>query len=94
MQSLVVIPLQKLDELIEKQNEILELLNNQETSKIREVNPDYVTEENAKKMLGKGTTWFWQQRKSGELTFSKVGRTIYYKLSEIQLLLKPNQSYE
>jgi hypothetical protein len=89
MQLQVVIPLQKLDELIDKQNEILGLLqNNQEGNKIQEVNPDYVSELNAKKMLGKGTTWFWQQRQSGILPFSKIGRTIYYRLADIQSLLK------
>jgi hypothetical protein len=89
VQSLVVIPLQKLDELIDKQNEILGLLtNNQESTKNNDVHPDYVTELKAKKMLGKGTTWFWQQRQSGILPFSKVGRTIYYRLTDIQSLLK------
>ena len=89
MQSLVVIPLQKLDELIDKQNEIIGLLHNsQVNTKNQEVHPDFVTEHVAKKMLGKGTTWFWQQRQSGSLPFSKVGRTIYYRLTDIQSLLK------
>lgn len=88
MQSLVVIPLQKLDELIEKQNEILGLLNNPVSNQKKEVHPDYVTELEAKKMLGKGSTWFWQQRQSGKLPFSKVGRTIYYLVSDIQSLIQ------
>lgn len=88
MQSLVVIPLQKLDELIEKQNEILGLLGNQVSNQKMDVHPDYITELTAKKMLGKGSTWFWQQRQSGKLPFSKVGRTIYYLISDIQSLIQ------
>ncbi|MBT3802350.1 MAG: hypothetical protein HOD63_07990 [Bacteroidetes bacterium] len=39
-------------------------------------------------MLGKGTTWFWQKRRDGELNFRKVGNKIYYKLSDIEKLFE------
>ena len=40
----------------------------------------YVSEEQAKKILGKSTTWLWEQRKSGSIGFSKIGSTNYYLL--------------
>ena len=33
---------------------------------------DYISERDAKKLLARGTTWFWEQRKMG-LPFFKLG---------------------
>ncbi len=52
----------------------------------------YVTEDEAKKMLGRKTTWFWNLRKSGKLTFSKIGSKIYYNKLEIAKLLNESIS--
>lgn len=47
-----------------------------------------IPEKEAQKLLGKGTTWFWQQRQSGRLNAKKLGGTNYYDLSELQNLIK------
>lgn len=48
---------------------------------------DYVSERDAKKMLQRGTTWFWEQRKMG-LPFFKLGAEVYYKKSDLLALIK------
>ena len=50
---------------------------------------DYVSERDAKKLLARGTTWFWEQRKMG-LPFFKLGAEVYYKRSELITLMKTN----
>ena len=34
---------------------------------------DYVSELEAKKLLGRGTTWFWERRRAYELPYTKLG---------------------
>ena len=50
---------------------------------------DYVSERDAKKMLQRGTTWFWEKRNQG-LPFFKLGAEVYYKISDL-LTLCQNQ---
>ena len=71
-----------------KINEILEKLENieQKLEKPLSVN-DYISEREAKKMLTRGTTWFWEQRKKG-LPFFKLGAEVYYKKSDLLILMK------
>ena len=44
---------------------------------------DYVSELEAKKLLGRGTTWFWERRRSGELPYTKLGGQVYYLKSDM-----------
>jgi hypothetical protein len=44
---------------------------------------DWITESEAQKMLGRKTTWFYNMRKSGELTGRKRGNKWWYAISEI-----------
>lgn len=53
---------------------------------------DYITEKEAKEILGKGTTWFWNKRKSQELNGKKSGNVWYYKVREIQKFIENGQS--
>ncbi|MDG1724827.1 MAG: hypothetical protein P8I11_03980 [Bacteroidia bacterium] len=71
-----------------KINEILEKLKNIEKmlKKPLSVN-DYISEREAKKLLTRGTTWFWEQRKKG-LPFFKLGAEVYYKKSDLLILMK------
>jgi hypothetical protein len=39
---------------------------------------DYVSELEAKKLLLRGTTWFWERRRSGELPYTKLGGQVFY----------------
>ncbi len=44
---------------------------------------DYISEKEAKSLLSKGTTWFWNKRKTGDLRGRKAGNKWYYKKQEI-----------
>ena len=50
---------------------------------------DYVSERDAKKLLARGTTWFWEQRKMG-LPFFKLGAEVYYMKIDLITLMKTN----
>jgi hypothetical protein len=68
-----------LDEIKNNQLKILSLF---EASKKDQLT-DYITENQAKELLKKKSTWFWQMRKSGQLKFSKIGKAIYYSKQDI-----------
>ncbi len=57
-------------------------------------NHKYILEKHAKLLLGKGTTWFWKQRKSGKLPYSKTGGTIFYRIADLYTLLDENYCAE
>lgn len=69
-------------QLMTKVDTIATSLGNNKTK----LNPigDYITEKEAKELLGRGTTWFWNKRKSKELNGRKSGNVWYYSVKEIQ----------
>jgi len=79
--AFVLVPQEVLANLIDGQERILKALTNQ--SKETETIGDYIPESQAKRLLGRKTTWFWNLRKSGKLTFSKVGNKIFYSKANI-----------
>ena len=87
--ALMLVPQNFLDNITETQRKILE--------QIRKLKPtettvgDYISEPQAKKLLKKGTTWFWNKRTSKELPFTKVGNTIYYSKADIERLFDKNR---
>jgi hypothetical protein len=87
---LVAVPQPYLDSLLENQKEILALLkgNNNHFSQMV---GDYITEEEAQKILGRKATWFWGMRTKGKLAFSKVGNKNYYSIADIEKLLTSNK---
>jgi|TARA_B110000238_G_C15915444_1_gene348108 hypothetical protein len=48
---------------------------------------DYVSERDAKKMLQRGTTWFWEKRNQGLPSF-KLGAEVYYMRSDLLTLIQ------
>jgi len=91
MENLVIIPAKELKAILDNQNKILKLLENisiDKTQKKYEFN--YLKEEDAKKILGKKSTWFWKQRTEGKLSYSKIGNSIFYKRTEIEKLFDDN----
>ena len=73
-----------------KINEILEKLKNIEKMLNKPLSvDDYISEREAKKLLTRGTTWFWEQRKKG-LPSYKLGAEVYYKKSDLLILMKSN----
>ena len=91
MEYLTIIPEKELQAIKSSQEKILKLL---ETLHSQKSDPaagfKYISEEKAKELLGKKTTWFWQQRTKGLLSFSKVGNSIFYLQSDITELLDKN----
>ena len=55
---------------------------------------DYISEQKAKKLLNKKTTWFWNMRKNGKLAFSKMGGTNFYNKTDIIKLLESTKRDE
>ena len=53
---------------------------------------DYVSELEAKKLLGRGTTWFWERRRSGELPYTKLGGQVYYLKIDLVKYLEERSS--
>jgi hypothetical protein len=83
---LVIVPYEKLDDLMHKVEKISEAIIQNKTGK--DVLGDYISEKQAKEILSKGTTWFWNKRKSGELTGRKAGNQWYYSKSQIQRFIE------
>ena len=89
-ETLLLVPSNFLESISESQNQIIELLN-----KLGNENKslgDYISESEAKKLLGRQTTWFWNMRTSGQLMFTKVGNKIFYSKDDIIKLLDENKS--
>lgn len=66
-------------EIKENQQKILERSENNNEGEFE----GFITEEKAKKILGKEKSWFSEKRKSGELRFTKVGGTVWYQKDDI-----------
>lgn len=82
--SFCLIPEEILDNLVARQDRILELL---EAKKEATLN-GFISEKQAMELLNKKVTWFWQMRKTGQLQYNKIGQTIYYKLEDIHSLFE------
>ncbi len=78
------------DEVLDEiKNTQLKILSFFEASRKDEL-ADYITEAQAKELLKKKATWFWQMRKSGQLQYSKIGKAIYYSKTDIMKLFEKN----
>lgn len=88
--SFVIVPVAWLNELMERQNSILQLLNQSNPISSNNCLADYISEKDAMKMLNKKTTWFWNMRDSRKLKAYKIGNTNYYMKINILELLENN----
>ena len=86
-QMLSIVPDSFLEKLNEKQDQIINLLKTTEYVTQNE----FLTEKEAREILHKKTTWFWQMRKNGVLPFRKIGKSIYYSKKEINQLLETSK---
>jgi len=83
--NLVLVPIQMLDEIKQL---IFDLKSQKLTSSNNsEVLGEFISEKEARKLLDRKTTWFYEQRRSGRLPFSKVGSKVYYKREDLFNLL-------
>lgn len=81
--------------IAEKQDRILSTLQEQSGSATAaNCIGDYISEEEAKRQVGRKTTWFWNLRTSGQLPFSKIGKKIFYLKGDIKKLLEGNKKTE
>ena len=78
-----LIPKEALDELIQAIQDIRQVQVMLESSNRKEAMGDWIPEGDAMELLGRGKTWFWDKRKTGELPGKKAAGRWYYKLSEI-----------
>lgn len=88
-QGYFLVPKSWLNAIEETQQKILSLLR-KDTATETAIG-DYISEAEAKKLLGRKTTWFWQMRNSGRLPFSKVGNKVFYQKNDIVTLLENNR---
>lgn len=86
----LIIPKAWLQEISEKQNKIISLLEKIDGYDDANCIGDYISEEEAKRQVGRKTTWFWSMRTTGQLPFSKTGKKIFYLKSDIKKLLDKN----
>lgn len=84
-----MVPRDFLESLAENQQKILDHLEGKQSQNIT---GEYISEEDARKELGKGATWFWTKRKSEELPFKKVGGKVWYNKADLLLLFEKASS--
>lgn len=88
----LLVPKRWLEDISQQQDRILNILSGAEprvptARRPKEVLADYISETDARELLGRKAGWFWNLRKTGQLKYSKTGRSIYYKRSDIVNLL-------
>jgi hypothetical protein len=88
MDGYLLVPKAWLEAIMETQRKILCLLEKDGISEKDSPLNGYISELEAKKLLGRKTTWFWQMRTSGRLAFAKVGSKIFYNKTDIAKLLE------
>lgn len=76
-----------LSKIMEQQERILALLEKQPSKPTEQT--EYLSEAEAKELLGRKTTWFWEQRKAGRLAYSKIGNRVYYRREDLMSLFEP-----
>jgi hypothetical protein len=77
-----IVSIDWMEEMMRKVDKLTEAILK---SPSREAEPlgGYISEQEAKHLLSKGTTWFWNMKKAGKLKGKKAGNRWYYKRSEI-----------
>ena len=86
--SLISVPKKFLEQL---SNDIAEI--KKKVMQDIKINPieEYLSEDEAKAILKRETTWFWNMRKAGKLTGKKVAGKRYYNKEEIQKLFNQEE---
>lgn len=87
----LIVPKRWMQSIADNQEKILSLLKERNGETASGIG-DYISESEAKKLLGRKTTWFWQMRSSGRLAFSKVGNKVFYLKDDILGLINKHHS--
>ena len=88
-QIMSLVPQETLIQLIAGQERILRAIS--EKAEKKDSIGDYISETEAKKILGRKSTWFWTLRKKGKLAFTKVGNKIFYSRADILSFIELNK---
>ncbi|MBS2099129.1 hypothetical protein [Carboxylicivirga linearis] len=85
-QSMVFLPAQDYEFI---KNSVIELRSMLEdgNSKSSTCLDEYISEKDAKIEFNRKTTWFWNQRNNGKLSYKKLGSTVYYLKQDLLNLL-------
>ena len=83
-----MIPKEVLDDLIKAVQDFRRMQEFLEKGASSGALGDYIPEEEAMKLLGRGKTWFWDKRKSGELSGKKAAGRWYYKITDIKTYIE------
>lgn len=86
--NLVLVPVQLVDEIKQLLNELK--LNQTSKSDSLPVLGEFISEKDARKLLDRKTTWFYEQRRCGRLPYSKVGSKVFYRIKDIYSLISKN----
>ncbi len=89
-----LVPKLWLKNIEECQKKILNFLETEGNSSAIPSIGDYIPETEAKKLLGRKTTWFWQMRTNGKIPFAKVGNKVFYQKNDIIKLLENSRQGE
>jgi hypothetical protein len=88
MDGYLLVPKEWLEAIMENQKRILALLEKEAGVEKGSPLNGYISETEARKFLGRKTTWFWQMRSTGKLVFAKIGSKIFYHKNDIARLLE------
>jgi hypothetical protein len=90
--TFVLIPEEILDELIQAIRDLKKIQDVLKQEDHSGTLSDFVTEDKAKELLGRGTTWFWNKRKTGELSGKKAAGRWYYKSIDLKKFIENGRS--
>ena len=77
-----------MDELIEAIHDLRAIQKEIGHHGVKDPLNGFIPESQAMEILERGSTWFWQKRKSQELIGIKAAGRWYYRLTEIQNFIK------
>jgi hypothetical protein len=86
-----LIPKEALDDLIQAIKDIRRIQAMFEDNNSSEVLGNYISEDDAMKLLDRKKTWFFNKRKSGELPGRKAAGRWYYDKTDIRNYIKNEQ---
>lgn len=87
-EKLVILPEYKYREITEKLNALLHAVSIPTEHSVRL--PEWLTEKETQRLLGKKTTALWKLRNEGKILFSKIGGSTFYSLTSIKKFLEKN----
>ncbi|MFO0356990.1 MAG: helix-turn-helix domain-containing protein [Sphingobacteriaceae bacterium] len=89
MSNFLLIPQEKFNELSNKVDQLLIILDQKNEIPVRM--DDWIPESFAQKLLGIKKTSLWALRKQNMIIYSKVGAKIFYSRKSIEKLINKNQ---